>query len=292
MNYTNKLKDLSVVNCIATSLLAFVLTIPMHELFHLLTCYVYGFGDQVTIFSATCVGIDDAVDISSLAPFHRVMMAGGSASILNVIIGMGLFFLLLKCRMGSWMRVFLIQLMGAHLATGFGYFMIDPITMLGDWGNVFSSFPSAPGIVLTMRIMLCVVGAVGIVFTFFALNYMSYYFIADPSDMQERLNVALRLHLVMLIIATVLGCIGGMLSPASGGDSFAIILGNMEWIVFFWAFMFTWVMVKHPKKTRFIYSLPQKPNYLLLIIGVILVLFDLIVLGPGIALNNSHLFTN
>ena len=41
---TIKFKDQPLANCIATGLLAFVLTIPMHELFHLLTFYAYGFG--------------------------------------------------------------------------------------------------------------------------------------------------------------------------------------------------------------------------------------------------------
>ena len=283
---TSSRKDLTVVNCIATSLLAFVLTIPMHELFHLLTFYAYGLGDQVTVFSATCVGFDEQqVAFDSFAPFHRVMVAGGSASILNTLIGMVLFFVLLKCRMGSTMRVFLTQLMGAQLATGLGYFMIDPLTQLGDWGNVFRCFPDAPGVVLTMRIMLLVLGSVGIVFTFFALNYMSYYFIDDPADKKERLYVATRLHMVMLIVAMVVGCIDGIISPASGGSYFAVIFANMEWIVFFWAFMFTWVMVRHPKESRFLYSLPQKSNYLLLAVSVVLILINIIVLGPGINVN-------
>ena len=90
---TIKFKDQPLANCIATGLLAFVLTIPMHELFHLLTFYAYEFGDQLTMFSATCVGFDETqVDFQSLAPFHRIMAAGGSASILNAIIGLGLFY--------------------------------------------------------------------------------------------------------------------------------------------------------------------------------------------------------
>ena len=182
------------------------------------------------------------------------------------------------------MRMFLVQLMGAQLATGFGYFMTDPITMVGDWGNVFSYFPDAPGTVLTMRIVLLVLGSAGVVFTFFALNYMSYYFIKDPADKQERFYVAFRLHLVMLIVGTIIGCIDGVISPASGGSYFAVIFSNMMWIVFFWAFMFTWVMVRHPKQSRFIYHLPQQPNYLLIIISMALILINIIVLGPGIAL--------
>ena len=276
--------DLTVVNSIATSLLAFMLAIPMHELFHLLTFYIYGLGDQVTQFSATCVGYDEtSVNFEKFASIHRILVAGGSASILNVIIGISLFFVLLKMRMGAMIRMFLIQLMGAHLATGFGYFMIDPLTLLGDWGNVFDTFPDAPGLVLTMRIVLFIIGSAGIVFTFFALNYMSYYFIIDPADKHQRLYVATRLHLVMLIVATIVGCIGGIVSPASGGSYFAVIFANMEWIVFFWAFMFTWVMVRYPSRSRYFYDLPQKPAWLLFVFSVILILIDLIVLGPGVA---------
>ena len=121
----NQKNDLTVVNCIATSLLAFVLTIPMHELFHLLTFYAYGLGDQVTMFSATCVGYDEtSAHFENFASFHRIMVAGGSASVLNMIIGLVLFFVLLKSKMGPLMRVFLVQLMGAQFATGFGYFMV------------------------------------------------------------------------------------------------------------------------------------------------------------------------
>ncbi len=282
----NQKNDLTVVNCIATSLLAFVLTIPMHELFHLLTFYAYGLGDQVTMFSATCVGYDEtSVHFENFASFHRIMVAGGSASVLNMIIGLVLFFVLLKSKMGPLMRVFLVQLMGAQFATGFGYFMVDPLTQLGDWGNVFKCFPDAPGFVMTLRIALFVIGAAGVVFTFFALNYMSYYFVEDPANKQERLYVAIRLHLVMLIVAAVIGCIGGIISPATGGSYFAVIFANLEWIEFFWAFMFTWFMVKHPKQSRYLYSLPHRPNYLLLAVGVLLVFIDLVILGPGIPMN-------
>ena len=46
--------------------------------------------------------------------------------------------------------------------------------------------------------------------------------------------------------------------------------------------MFTWVMVKPPKKSRFLYKLPEKPNYVLLAIGVVLIVIDIFVFGPGI----------
>ena len=51
------------------------------------------------------------------------------------------------------------------------------------------------------------------------------------------------------------------------------------------AFMLTWVMVRPPMKIRYLYPLPQKPYWLLLIASIVLILIDLIVLGPGITMN-------
>jgi len=48
----------------------------------------------------------------------------------------------------------------------------------------------------------------------------------DPADKKERLYVATRLHIVMLIVAMVVGCIDGIISPASGGSYFAINIGT------------------------------------------------------------------
>ena len=73
---------------------------------------------------------------------------------------------------------------------------------------------------------------------------------------------------------------------ASGDVSFVeTLLWDMALIVFFWGFMFTWVMVKHPKESRGKYPLPKDPNYLLWILAIALALFDILVLGPGIKLN-------
>ena len=109
-------KDLSIINCIATAMLAYFFTVPVHELFHLLTYYAYG--DKGQWFSAGAVQNMGLVDYQSLPIFHRVMATGGSASILNAIIGILLCIILLKTRMGAMTRLFLTQLMGGHLSVG------------------------------------------------------------------------------------------------------------------------------------------------------------------------------
>ena len=278
-------KDLSIVNCIATSLLAYFFTVPVHELFHLLTHMIYG--DKLLYYSAGAV--DAYVEsYESMPMFHRIMDAGGSASILNAIIGIILLIILLRVVMRPMFRLFLTQLMGAHLSMGVGYFMIGGFFGAGDWGNVFAHMAGAPGLVTALRIILSIIGGLGIVVVFFILNHMSYYFIKDSTDKSEKLGVAFKLHLLMLIIGYPVGIAVTILSPAMKSGTLNLGLGllyNMMWVPFFWGFMFTGVMnVLPPKNSRFLYRLPEKPNYVLLAVGIILILIDIFIFGPGIKL--------
>jgi hypothetical protein len=275
-------KDLSVINCIATSLLAIFLSVPVHELFHLLTHIFYG--SQLVCFSAGAV--EGYPDFEGMSVFNRVMVSGGSASILNVIVGFILLFIVLKVNMGSLMRVFMVQLTGAHLCIGIGYFLIGGFFGAGDWGNVFYRIADAPGVITALRIVLSVLGSAGIVWLFFMLNYLSYYFIEDSTNKKVRLYVAFRLHLLMLLIGYPVGILVTLISPATKSGELNLGLGmlyNMMWIPFFWGFMFTGPMrTLPPKKSLFLYNITKKPNYILLAVSIVLILVDIFVFGPGI----------
>lgn len=276
-----KRKDFSLLNSIGTALLAIFLTVPIHELFHALTFLAYG--DKVVCFSAGAVQGAGSFDYWTLPVFHRVMIAGGSASILNAMIGLILLAVILNVKkMKPLLRVFLIQLMGAHWTTGFGYFMIGGLFGAGDWGLVFLHLES----VTALRVVLAIVGSIGILALFFLLNYLSYDFIEDKSDLKERVAVGFKLHLLVLILGFALGMINTAISPANKTGELSIGLGllyNMMWIPFFWAFMFTGVMkTLPPKKNTFLYKLPEKLNCGALIAGVVLTLLDVIVFGPGV----------
>lgn len=280
-------KDLSIINCVATSLLAIFFTIPLHEFIHLLTHIIYG--NKIVCYSAQAVEADVLIDYSSLSAFSRIMVTGGSASILNALIGIVLLFVLLKIEMGAMTRLFLTHLMGMQLCEGFGYFMSDGLFGAGDWGVVFSYFPDDPGFVSILKIVLTVVGMGGIVMVMFVLNYMSYYFVEDPTNKKERINVAAKLHLSVLVIGLIVHFAGWMQSPyfKSGEIGMAVIIsGTFMWVPYLWGFLFTGVMgVMRPKESRFLYKLPEKPNYILLGIGIILILVDIFVFGPGINFN-------
>ncbi len=274
-------KNFSTLNCIATAMLAYFLTIPIHEGFHALTYLIYG--DKVEWYTAGAVRSYGLIDIDSMSYFDRVMVGGGSASILNTIIGIILMIIVLKATMGPTVRLFLTQLMGAHLSCGIGYFMIGGFFAAGDWGNVFSYFSDDPGFVTAMRITLSIVGSIGIVALFFLLNHMSYYFIEDATNKKEKLSVAFKLHIMVLLVGYPVGLITTALSPSDELNMLLGVLYNMMWIPFFWGFMFTGVMkVFPPKVSRFKYNLPAEPQYALWILAVVLILFDIIILGPGL----------
>ena len=167
-------KDMSILNCAATAMLACFITVPGHELLHLLTHMIYG--SKLLYYSAGAV---DAIvpDYSILSPFHRIMVAGGSASVLNALFGIILLIVLMKVRMGPLVRTFLTQLMGAQFVQGIGYFLIGGVFGAGDWGNVYAQLTEYPGLVTFLRITLSLIGAVGIVALFFFLNHLSYCFI-------------------------------------------------------------------------------------------------------------------
>ncbi len=278
-----KTKDKSIVNCLATTMLAVFITVPGHELLHLLTHMIYG--SKLVCYSAGAVNAIVA-DMESLSPFHRIMVAGGSASIINVIIGIVLAIILVRARLKPLIRLFLTQLMGAQVVQGIGYFMIGGLFGAGDWGNVYRALTEYPSLVSALRISLSVLGVTGILGLFFFLNYLSYYFIKDKDNKAERMHVAVGLHLLPFIVGLSLGLICSYLSPMANTGALNIwesILFNFMWIPFFWGFMFTGVMKTLPPKTsHFLYRLPEKPNWVLLGAAVVLILVDIFIFGPGI----------
>ena len=286
---TGKLKErifmkqgkLTLVNCIATSLLAYLFTISIHELTHVVTFLAYG--EKISFFSCTMVDYAGILNYQALSPFSRILVCGGSASILNLIIGLILVCILLKRQLKPTLRVFITQLMGAQLTAAFGYFALDALFGAGDWGNVFINLADCPGLVSVLRIILGILGIGGLVFLFFILNHMSYYFIEDQTDQKQRMHVALNLHLVMFILSVILYTASTMLNPRIN-NPMTLVIGFCMWIPFFWGFMFTGVMkVLPPKMSRFLYPLPEKPNWILLTISVVLTLAYIIVFGPGVS---------
>ena len=279
-------RDLSIINCIATSMIAYFCVIPIHELFHLITFYIYG--DKCYTITSFHVEPMELFDYNTLPTFHRIMVSGGSASILNTIIGIILFVILLKVKMGPMLRIFLIQLTGLELNVGFGYFMNGGMIGLGDWGSVCSYFADDPGFVSVLRIILTIIGFAGAFALFFALNFMAYYFIEDGTDKKERRAVGAKLYLTMFFVGVIALIASYTQNPAIKDGSLSmttILVSPFMYIGFLWGFLFVGFWMKPPKKSRYLYHIPAEPNYILFAVGIILILINTFVLGPGIHLN-------
>ena len=277
-------KDFSIINCIATAMLAYFFTIPFHESIHAVTYLIYG--DKIVNFTAGSVKVAGIIDFTKLSPFHRIM-SSGSASIFNAVIGIILFIILIKVKdMPSMLRLFLTQLMGGQLLEGFGYFLIGAFSV-GDWGNVFSLFSDNPGTVTAMRIILGVIGAASAVVILYIATYMTYYFVEDPSNKSERKAVSLRINLTLFLISYIVGGLATMNLPLvrSGEMSYWMFLFfNSMWFIYLVAFFYAWhgIMVKPPKETRLRCNLPKEPHPAIWILALILIIIDIFVFGPGI----------
>ena len=92
--------------------------------------------------------------------------------------------------------------------------------------------------------------------------------------------------MTILIIGVIVNTIATFLSPAVkmghlGSGTF--LLFNFMWIPFLWGFLFTGPMkTLPPKENLFLFHLPEKPNWILFGLGVVLILVDIFVFGPGI----------
>jgi hypothetical protein len=245
------------------------------------------YGSKLLYYSAGAVDATVA-DWSALSVFDRIMVAGGSASIINALTAVILMIILLKAKnLKAMTRVFLTQLMGAQFVQGIGYFLIGGLFSAGDWGNVYERISDVPNLVTVLRIVLSVLGCGGIVALFFILNYLSYSFIENKDDKNERRYVGFRLHMTVLIVGFTVGMICSGLSPAmkDGYLNWGMcILFNFMWIPFLWGWLYTGYLMKPPKNSRFLYKLPTDPNWILLAVGIILVLVEIFVFGPGIYL--------
>ena len=264
-----KQKNFSMINCISTALLAFFFTVPLHEFFHLATFLLNG--DKVIYFTSGSVYAAEA-NYALLPPLQRILVAGGSASILNAIIGIILLIVLLKVeKMPSMLRLFLTMLMGGHLLEGFGYFLI---------GGIFAA-------VTAMRIILAVIGAVSAVAILYIATRMTYQFIENPIDKEERKYVSLRVNLVLFLTAFIVGAVASISLPSvrSGEHSYwMFFIYNSMWFIYLVAFFYAWggIMVKPAKAAPFRCKLPEKPYPVVWVIAVALTLVDIFVFGPGI----------
>lgn len=281
-------RDFSLLNSIATAVLAYFFTIPFHEFIHFVTFYIYG--HKVEYFSAGSVGSILQYDLHELPLFHRILVAGGSASIVNAIIGVVLFVILIKVNeIPPLLRLFLTQLMAGQLLEGFGYFLIGGYFKTGDWGNVISYCDDIPGCEMGLRIVLAAIGTVSSFFILYFLTAFTYHFVEDPSDKADRRRASVRLNLTFTLAGVIIGSLCDLRIPeVVNGDLpyWLFMLYKLTFGLSLVAFFYAWagIMAKPPKESKLKSRIPTEPYPLVWIAALVLALIDIIWFAPGVYL--------
>lgn len=192
MDNTKKERLYTIVNLIATGIIAMSLTGPVHEFTHLVTQLIAGCTPEVFSYAAVSTGGTPSVNLDS---FIWKIMYEGSAALLNIVVGLVLLLVLNKVKMKALSRAFVVQLTLMHLCMGFGYFLRDGIlysdgTNLGDWAKVIGRFGGSGA----LRVTLVVLGCIGILLTFYIAFYEAYHFIGDNNNRPERRMVSSTLY--------------------------------------------------------------------------------------------------
>lgn len=277
-----------ILNCLALGIIAMNLTAPVHEATHLLTQMIAGAKPVVLAFG--CAGtIDPAANIDSV--FWKVMYTG-SAALMNIVIGFILLIVLKKAKLGPLSRPLVLMTTMMHFSMGFGYFLRDfflydpnpdPDVQQGDWAKVYENF----GGNLTLRIVMLIIGCIGILLVFYIAYRQAFHFISNNNDKKERSRVASAIYLFPYLLNAVVFTLVELNGPVAKDniESFLIIspiINIFGMIGFFWGYMFVAHMVKPRKENVYYFSPCAEKKPVLWIAALAIVAFDAFVLCPGI----------
>lgn len=207
------------VNSLCTAIVALFFTQVLHEGVHFLAAKLVG--AEVLAFNLFAVKITFFHDPAYL---WRDIVIEASASIVNV--GIGLLALLafhsLK-RLPSLFQQFFFQLAGYNMLMGFGYFLFDGLfytpDSYGDWKSVLRMLDGS----LVLRLILIIVGAVGMVFTFFWLARFAMVFVKDRASKESRFRVSAPLLLAPYLLLGSLFALLSIWHPIGWPDGFIIV---------------------------------------------------------------------
>ena len=291
MTKTNKNSRLFLIlNCLALGIIAMNLTAPVHEATHLLTQMAAGAKPQVLAFG--CAGTVEGTATANLDSVFWKVMFSGSAALMNIVIGTILLIVLKKAKLGSLSRPLVLMTCMMHYSMGFGYFLRDfflydpdpaPDVEQGDWAKVYENFGGS----MALRIIMLIIGCIGILFVFYIAWRQAYHFISDNNDKKERNRVASAIYLFPYLVNAVVFTLVELRGPVaqkSISDFLIIspIINIFGMIGFFWGYMFVAHMVKPRKDNVYYFSPCAEKKPALWIFALAVIAFDAFVLCPGI----------
>ena len=274
----------TVLNGLALMILAVTLTGPVHEGVHMVTQVAAGLTPDFISFGVMSASGTPVVDMGS---FFWKIMFHGSAAIFNVVLGLLLTIVLYRARLRPLSRHFTLLLTILHLCTGFGYILRDGIFYvpnggMGDWSKVLDVFEGN----LVLRICMIVVGCVGYLFALYLAYHEAYHFIEHNEDKAERKRVTSALYLWPYLFNAVVFTGLTLLSPLGALDSLFIsgTLNLFGYFPFMIGFLYAGLLLKPMKRNIYYFSPCAEKKPVLWAASVAVLVFDALILCPGIYL--------
>ena len=279
-----------ILNCIALGIIAMNLTAPVHEATHLITQMLAGAKPEVLAFG--CAGTVEGTATANLDSAFWKVMFSGSAALMNIVIGFILLIILKKAKLGPLSRPLVLMTTMMHFSMGFGYFIRDfflydpdpdPDVQQGDWAAVYQNF----GGNMAFRIIMLIIGCIGILFVFYIAYRQAFHFISDNNDKKERNKVAMAIYLIPYLVNAVVFTLVETRGPVAQAsmESFLIIspiINIFGMIGFFWGYLFVAHVVKPRKENVYYFSPCCEKKVVLWIAALAVLAFDAFVLCPGI----------
>lgn len=267
------------LHALSTAIIALFFTQVLHEGVHFFAAKMVG--AEVLAFNLFAVKIHLFQDPLYL---WKDIFIEASASIVNV--GVGFLALIafhsLK-RVPSLFQQFSLQLAGYSMLMGFGYFLFDGLfytpDSYGDWKSVLHMLDGS----ILLRLLLIIIGAIGMVFTFFWLARNVLLFVKERDLREERLTISLSLLFIPYIVLGLLFTLFSLWHPLGWPNGFMIVFLQFffGFSGFLWAFFLSvyWLEPVHIKPWI---PLPTEVNLFWLGGAFSLLLFMVFILLPTI----------
>lgn len=275
-------RSVHAINGISAAIVAVFFTQVLHEAVHFIAALAVG--AEVRAFNLFAVHI---ILFQQAQYLFKDIIIEASASIANIIIGLVAMaaFTWIKKAKPMW-KIFLMQTTGYSLLMGFGYFLFDGLfyspSAAGDWKSVIRMLEGS----ILLRVVLIIIGACGMVFTFFWLARHVLIFSRDKCDKKSRFEAAFPVLLLPYIVTSILYVFLSLWHPLGLPDGFMIVF--FQFVFGFsgllWAFFLSVYWLKPNSKDDRYIAFDQKINIPWAAAALLLLIIQITVLLPTIYL--------
>lgn len=271
-----------IVNSVSTAGIAVALTQVLHEAIHLMSALAVG----VPVRAFNLFAVDTTITYDQALRIPE-MIVESSASLVNILIGLialGVYHR--RSSIKPLTRQFLIQLAGFELLMGFGYLLFDALFyapgVLGDWKSILHML-GAPWV---LRIMLILMGSLGVVWTYFWLSRAVMVFVEDISVKDQRHQAAFPILIAPYVFYSIIYLAASIWHPVGFPEGMLIVFFQFVFGFsgFLWAYLFAVIWLTPKRIVPFSQRSPERIDAGWLVLSLIIIALQLMVLLPTLAI--------